>query len=124
MKKIITIVLFCSAGIFANIIEIESTDVFENIIKQPNKLMVFDMYADWCKPCRLLEPILTEISDNKKDVQFYRIDIEKNREIAAAFRVTNIPLVVYFKNGEFLGKSAGLYPKEYYIEVIEFLEKK
>jgi len=85
--------------------------------------MVFDMYADWCKPCKMLEPILTEISQEKKNVQFYRIDIEKNREIAAAFNVAGIPLVVYFKNGEFLGKTVGLYPKEYYAEVIDYLEK-
>jgi len=125
MKKITTIaiVVIFSAQIFAEVIEIKSTEVFENVLKRPNKLMVFDMYADWCKPCKMLEPILTEISEEKKNVQFYRIDIEKNREIAAAFNAVNIPLVVYFKNGEFLGKTVGLYPKEYYIEVIDFLEK-
>jgi thioredoxin 1 len=125
MKKImaITIIVIFSMQIFAEVIEIKSTDVFGNTLKQPNKLMVFDMYADWCKPCKMLEPILAQISEEKKNVQFYRIDIEKNREIAAAFNVAGIPLVVYFKNGEFLGKTVGLYPKEYYVEVIDFLEK-
>jgi len=128
MKKImiiavVAIVTIMPARIFAEVVEIKSTEVFANILKQPNKLMVFDMYADWCKPCKMLEPILTEIAEEKKNVQFYRIDIEKNREIAAAFNASSIPLVVYFKNGEFLGKTVGLYQKEYYIEVIDFLEK-
>jgi len=125
MKKImiITIIVVFSTWVFAEVIEIKSTEVFGNVLKQPNKLMVFDMYADWCKPCKMLEPVLAEISEEKKNVQFYRIDIEKNREIAAAFNVASIPLVVYFKNGEFLGKTVGLYKKEYYVEVIDFLEK-
>ena len=125
MKKItaITIIVIFSMQVFAEVIEIKSTDVFENVLKQPNKLMVFDLYADWCKPCKMLEPILAQISEEKKNVQFYRIDIEKNREIAAAFNASSIPLVVYFKNGEFLGKTVGLYQKEYYVEVIDFLEK-
>ncbi|MDR0304316.1 MAG: thioredoxin family protein [Chitinispirillales bacterium] len=121
--KIITIIIVTVIQIFAEIVEIKSTDVFQNVLKQPNKLMVFDMYADWCKPCKMLEPILLTISDEKKNVQFYRIDIEKNREIAAAFSATNIPLVVYFKNNEFLGKTVGLYQKEYYVKIIDYLEK-
>jgi thioredoxin 1 len=119
MKKLALIVIFSAFGIFAQMIDIKSVDELEVALSQPDKLLLFDMYADWCRPCRLLHPILEELSKEIKEVAFYRINIDQNREIAAAFRVRNIPLVLFFKNKEFLGGSAGLHPREYYVEVIE-----
>jgi thioredoxin 1 len=109
--------------ISANPVDIESVETFETVLKQENKLLIFDMYADWCRPCKMLDPILTEISNENKKVQFYRINIEKQREIAAAFGVRSIPLVLFFKNGKFLDGLLGLHSKETYLKAIEILDK-
>ena len=125
MKKPLFFTMFFlfALQIFANPVDIESVETFETVLKQENKLLIFDMYADWCRPCKMLDPILTEISNENKKVQFYRINIEKQREIAAAFGVRSIPLVLFFKNGKFLDGLMGLHSKETYLKAIEILDK-
>jgi thioredoxin 1 len=125
MKKPIFFTMFFlfALQIFAKPIDIESIETFENALKQENKLLIFDMYADWCRPCKLLDPILTEISNENQKVQFYRINIDKQREIAAAFGIRNIPLVLFFKNGKFIDGLLGLHSKETYVKAIEILDK-
>jgi thioredoxin 1 len=123
MKKSALILIFCILSIRAQAIEITDVEHLELVLKQPNKLMLFDMYADWCKPCKMLEPILKEVGDENKNVQVYKVDIEKHRAIAQAFNVRSIPLVLFFKNGRFLDQLMGLYPKEYYVKAIEILDK-
>lgn len=84
-----------------------------------NKLLVFDLYADWCMPCRLLSPTLTSIaSANTKNARFFRINVDKSRDIAAEFGVNGIPFVVFIKNKEAVYAITGLNPKERYESVI------
>lgn len=125
MKRnmIILIIAAAFAVILGKPAEIESVEMFENVLKQPNKLLVFDLYADWCRPCKMLDPILTEISDSTAAVQFYRVNIDNLKPIQQAFQATSIPFVAFFKNGEYLDRLIGLYPKETYEKAIEILDK-
>jgi len=123
MQKIIFIVLLIICVISAEPIEIKHIEVFQNVLKQPNKLLVFDLYADWCKPCKMLDPILTEISNENENVQFYRINIDSLPAIQQAFKANSIPFVAFFKNMQYLDRLIGLYPKETYLKAIEVLDK-
>jgi len=84
-----------------------------------NTLLVFDLYADWCMPCRLLSPTLTTLaSANTKNARFFRINVDKSRDIAAEFGVNGIPYVVFVKNKEAIYAITGLNPSERYEKVI------
>lgn len=80
---------------------------------------VVDFYADWCGPCRRLAPILREIAHYYQgEVDFYRINVDDNPDIAAAFEVRSIPMLLICPlNGE-PKTVVGLYAKQEYIRVI------
>ncbi|MBR3728191.1 MAG: thioredoxin [Muribaculaceae bacterium] len=81
--------------------------------------VVVDFYADWCGPCRRLAPILREIAHYYQgEVDFYRINVDDNPDIAAAFEIRSIPMLLICPlNGE--PKTViGLYAKQEYIRVI------
>jgi thioredoxin 1 len=123
MSKFVVLLIIFSGIIFAEPVEIKSVEVFENILKQPNRLLVFDLYADWCRPCKLLDPILTEISKENEAVQFYRINVDSLPQIQRAFQANSIPFVAFFKNGQYLDRLIGLHRKETYLKAIEILDK-
>ncbi|MEM9819538.1 MAG: thioredoxin [Bacteroidota bacterium] len=81
---------------------------FENTIKN-NEIVLLDFYADWCGPCKALHPTLEQLADefgNKAVIA--KVDVDKNPELSNAFGVRSIPALFYFKNGELVGKQAGL----------------
>lgn len=99
---------------------IDSLDELISIVEgTPGKLLVFDLYADWCRPCIMLAPTFSKLaSDYSKHARFFRIDIQKNPEITSAFRVRSIPLVVFIKDKEVVHSVSGLKPREDYERVI------
>lgn len=103
-----------------------SMEGFKKIIESsPNRLMVFDLYADWCAPCRILSPMLEEIArENKEKADFYKIDIDQLRQLASAFRVSGIPHVAFLKNKTIVYALVGVRPKSAYVKAInQFSEK-
>jgi len=104
---------------------IQNEDSFMKIIEEPNKLMVFDLYADWCGPCQVLSPMMEKIAaKNKEKAAFYKIDVEQQPRLSTFFKVSGIPYVVFLKNKTILYALTGLYPKEEYIKVINRLSEK
>jgi thioredoxin 1 len=80
---------------------------------------MFDLYADWCAPCRMLSPLLEDIArENQDKVSVYKIDTDKNREIARSFNVTYIPYVVMMKNKKVVHSITGIESKEVYVQAI------
>lgn len=84
------------------------------------RLLILDFYADWCPPCKELEPILEKIAKEERDtISVYKIDVDRNRELSNSFRITGIPYVAFVKNKEKVFSLTGLYPKNMYLKVIE-----
>ncbi len=99
-----------------NIKSIKNINELKDTVKSAgNKLVVLDLYADWCQPCKLLTPMLAELSEEFKDkAYFYKINIDKNPDIAQIFNVTGIPLVILIKNRTASHALQGLASKSEY----------
>ena len=101
---------------------LEITDAtFEDILKS-DKPVVIDFWAEWCGPCRMVGPIIDELS-NEYDgkVIIGKVDVDNNDEISAKFGIRNIPTILFFKNGEIVDKQVGAAPKTIFTEKIEKL---
>ena len=85
-----------------------------------NRLLVFDMYADWCKPCKMLSPILETIAEtNTGKATFYRINVDKQQGLAQKFNVSSIPFVLFIKNKIVVESFTGLQPQDVYQQAID-----
>lgn len=85
---------------------------FEKEVLQSDRPVLADFYADWCGPCKMLRPILEEISDDRQDVKVVSINIDEEDELAEQFEVSAIPCVVLIKDGMEVDRSVGLKPRE------------
>ena len=87
------------------IIHLEKESDFDNLI-QGNVLV--DFYANWCGPCKMLGPILEEVSDL---IQIVKVDVDNFEEISKKYRVMSIPTIVLFKDGEEIKRNVGFIDK-------------
>jgi len=85
-----------------------------------DQLVLLDLFAEWCKPCKVLAPVLEEVARERADrVLIYKIDIDRNPAVAREFQVSGIPLVVFVKKGQRVHAIMGLSPKATYLRDIE-----
>ena len=80
-------------------------------IKNQEKPVLLDFYADWCGPCRMVGPIVEQIADERDDVIVGKINVDENPELASQFGVMSIPTLVVLKGGEIANQSVGALPK-------------
>ena len=104
---------------------IKNEKQFAQIVESSgDRLLMFDLYADWCAPCKQLAPILEEIvKENSDRVTAYKVDVDENKAIAASFRMTGIPFVVFVKNKTVRHSFLGLHPKKTYVKAIKTFSK-
>jgi thioredoxin 1 len=102
---------------------LEITDAsFEEVVLKSDKPVMVDFWAAWCGPCRMVGPIIDEISsdyDGKAVVG--KLDVDSNQEFAAKYGVRNIPTVLIFKDGEVVGRQVGVAPKTTYAQALDIL---
>lgn len=80
---------------------------FEDLIKS-KKVCICDFSASWCGPCRMLAPILEDVSEKyKKQFYFYKIDVDSAEEIAEKYNVIEVPTIVIFESGKEIGRTSG-----------------
>ena len=102
---------------------LEITDAnFEETVLNSSKLVMVDFWAAWCGPCRMVGPIIDEISTEYADKAVVgKVDVDANQEFAAKYGVRNIPTVLVFQNGEVVGRQVGVAPKASYTDAIDAL---
>ena len=85
-----------------------------------DKPCIIDFYADWCKPCKMIAPIMEELAaEYKDDIYIYKIDTQKERELAQVFGIRSIPAVLFVPMEGKPQMSTGALPKETFKQVID-----
>ena len=92
---------------------------FKSEVEEHSGLVVIDLYADWCGPCRMLAPTLAELEAEYPDVKFCKINVDNDPELASAFKVTSIPMVALVKDNTFVDMSVGFVPKATLQKLVE-----
>ncbi|MEV0714680.1 thioredoxin [Asanoa sp. NPDC050611] len=93
---------------------------FVNDVLQADTPVLVDFWAEWCAPCRKVEPLLEEIANEMGDkVRIVKLNIDENPETARAYRVMSVPTLTVFKGGEPVQSVAGARPKGDLVKLIE-----
>ena len=93
---------------------------FDEIVLKSTKPVMVDFWAEWCGPCRMLGPIIEEVSkDFEGKAVVGKLDVDANQEFAAKYGVRNIPTVLVFNKGEVVARQVGVAPKQTYADAID-----
>ena len=94
---------------------------FVSEIEQGDGLHMVDFWAEWCGPCRMVAPIVEELADEYQDkgLRVGKLDVDSNPSTTARFRVTSIPSILFFKDGELVERVVGAVPRPHLEEKIK-----
>jgi len=102
---------------------IEITEAnFEELVLKSDKPVLVDFWAEWCGPCRLIAPIVEEMSGEfAGKAVVAKVDVDNNNSIAAKYGIRNIPTVLFFKNGQVVDKQVGAVGKSALVNKLKAL---
>ena len=90
--------------------KIINSQEFDNTIERG--VVVVDFFATWCGPCKMLSPVIDELSGELENVNFVKVDIDQSMDLAQKFKIVSVPTLKVFKNGEEVDTLMGFMPKE------------
>jgi thioredoxin 1 len=92
-------------------VQIVTDDTFQEFVES-NHVAVIDCWAVWCGPCRFLSPVIDQLSEEKKDVAFGKLNVDENALVPVKYGIMSIPTLLYFKDGELVNRTVGALPKK------------
>ena len=100
---------------------VEFTDAnFEELALKADKPVLVDFWAEWCGPCRVVGPLVAELSDEYEGKAVIgKVDVDSNPEISSKYGIRSIPTLLFFKNGEVVDKQVGAVPKDVLSEKLD-----
>lgn len=99
------------------ILTIHDSD-FETNVCASSAPVLLDFWAGWCTPCRMLAPILEEVSAAKPDLLIGKINVEEEPELAERFQILSIPTLILFQNGRTVKRISGVHPRDVILGII------
>ncbi|SDS40282.1 thioredoxin [Polaribacter sp. KT25b] len=91
---------------------------FTEIINK-DKPVLIDFFADWCGPCKIMSPILKDVKDTLGEkVSIIKIDVDKNKPLAAKYQVRGVPTLILFKSGKQVWRQSGVVQKKELVSII------
>ncbi len=95
---------------------------FESEVLSSNQLTVVDLWAEWCGPCKLMNPVVEELAkDYAGRVVIGKLDVDENPEVPTKYNVRGIPTFLFFKNGALVDRLVGTRSKEEFVKKIDAL---
>ena len=98
---------------------ISSKEEFDNVLSETSWVIIADFYATWCWPCKVLWPVMEELSEEHPEVKFLKVDVDEVSELAEEYSISSIPTIFVWYNHEIQEGFIGAYPKDFYEEKIE-----
>ena len=92
---------------------------FDSMVKQNEKTVLLDFYADWCGPCRMVSPVVDEIAEERGDILVGKINVDDDPSLAQEFGIISIPTLIVMKNGKAESKAVGVRPKDAILAMLD-----
>lgn len=96
----------------------KSAAEYDAVLNNNEKVFV-DFYADWCGPCKMLGPVVEEVSHEYEDVKFIKVNVDQLPDVAGRYGIMSIPTMLVFRNGEKVESAVGFMPKEQIKALVE-----
>ncbi len=93
-------------------------DNFDKEVVESDKTVLIDFWASWCAPCRMLSPTVDEIAEENTQIKVCKVNVDKEGELAAAFHVSSIPMLVVIKEKKVVNSSVGAVPKQKILQML------
>lgn len=95
-----------------------SGEVLDALQKEGKKIVV-QVSAKWCSPCRILTPILEKVETEYPEIEFYKLDVDLNKDYVVKMGISSVPTTIYFRGDEIVNKSTGIKPLTYYRDIFD-----
>ena len=90
--------------------QINNEEFNEQVLKEDNKVKIVDFFATWCNPCRMLAPVLEELSSKYEELEIFKIDVDANSALADELDISSVPTLLIYKNGKIVKQVMGFQP--------------
>ena len=94
-------------------------DNFKELVLDSTEPVLVDFWATWCGPCRMLAPILEELSGQHPELKIVKVDVDENRDLALQYGIESIPTLLVFKGGQMADRSVGLVSPQEILDLVK-----
>ena len=91
---------------------------FHSEVMNSEKKVLLDFWAPWCGPCRMVEPIVEEIAQEREDIKVAKVNIDEQSALASRFKIMSIPSLVVIKEGKIVNQAVGARPKNAILDLL------
>lgn len=102
----------------SDIVSINSRDALETEIEN-NDLVLVDFYADWCGPCKMMEPVLEDVNDELDEVTVLKVNVDENQDISTEYDVKGIPTLIIYHEESIVDRLVGAQSESDLINTLE-----